>query len=137
MSTVEQDRCEHARENAKGWLASIEEMVEFFENSKPEGREANYTRDYEEAERTIHESVLSVRVRSGWYMPGSTVAQFEEFEILLTTGGPALRIIGGLDCYGEPISAELQMQDWGMPWTRYPASEATLLAFACCFYFGG
>jgi len=90
----------------------------------------------EDAERAIHESVVSIMVRDGWHQPGQPSDGAEEYKILLSTGGPALRIWGKLGKYGEPESAELQMQDWYLPWTRYPTREATLLAFAQCFYFG-
>lgn len=127
----------NAIHNAKGWLASIEEMVNALADSEPdETRDAAHDR--------IQESVLSVQVRGGWHTPGICRADTnrhgdeipEEYEILLSTSGPALRIFGRLSEYCEPESAELQMQDWGT-WTRYPAPEATLLEFARCFYFGG
>ena len=128
--TTERDNLEHARENAKGWLASIEEMLEVANKAASDSNR-------EEAEQTIHESVLSVLVRDGWREPGKPSEDgADEYEILLTTGGPALRIWGKLGDRGEPETAELQMQDWGTPWTRYPAAEATLLAFVSYFYFG-
>jgi hypothetical protein len=126
---MSEDKFEHARENAKGWLASIEEMLENLQNS------GEPTNRMEDAERTIHESVLSVMVRDEWREPGHPNEGPDEYEILLTTGGPALRIWGKLRD-GNPHTAELQMQDWGTPWTRYPAPEATLINFASCFYFG-
>jgi hypothetical protein len=130
--TVERDQFEHAKSNASGWLASIEEMISDLEADNPSRSE---TRD--EIEQRIHESVLSVMVRDGWRVPGTASDDgAEEYEILLTTGGPALRIWGKLSQYDDPETAELQMQDWGTPWTRYPAAEATLLKFAQCFYFG-
>lgn len=130
-TTKEHDQFEHAKENAKGWMASIEDML-----AKLKDQDGDPNCD--DARREIEESVLSVQVRSGWYNPGDdlTTNSAEEYEILLSTGGPALRIFGRLNQYCEPESAELQMQDWGTPWTRYPAPEATLLAFAQCFWFG-
>jgi hypothetical protein len=138
MSLRETVDMQSARENAKGWLASIEEMLAEFDAAKAKDRETNDMRDYERVEQ-IHESVLSVMVRDGWRQPGQTANEDEpdEYEILLSTGGPALRIWGKLDRFCAPSSAEMQMQDWGTPWTRYPAPEATLLAFAQCFWFGG
>ena len=124
-----QDKYENARQNAAAWLASIEEMLaaaKTQDNDNDHGRE-------------IEESVLSVQVRNGWYSPGDMNAQItdpDEYEILLTTGGPALRIYGQLNQHAEPDSAELQMQDWGVPWERFPASEETLLEFASYFWFG-
>jgi hypothetical protein len=60
----------------------------------------------------------------------------------MSTGGPALRIYGKLNRYGEPEDAELQVQDWFLPrskWAPEPYDEKyrdTLLAYASCFYFG-
>jgi hypothetical protein len=127
---IEQD---HAESNADGWAQSIIEMVNALADSEPdESRDAAHER--------IQESVLSVMVRDGWRAPGQTFAQdgAEEYEILLTTGGPAARIYGALDKYGEPGTAELQVQDWFKPWTRSknPITQDTLLEFARCFYFG-
>jgi len=88
----------------------------------------------------IQESVLSVEVRSAWYSPGDPDCRDmapEDFQILLTTGGPALRLIGELDEHCQPTRAVLQFQDWGTPWTDYYTGDMdTLLAFASCFYFG-
>lgn len=93
--------------------------------------------DREDAERRIQENALSVEVRSGWYTPGGDYPGAAEFNILLTTGGPAVRIRGTLNDYGEPGRAWLEVQDWGTPWTQYNgASQETLLAYARCFYFG-
>lgn len=124
----EHDQFEHAKSNAKGWLSSIEEMLAAIDK-------AGDSRAEESARQAIEESPLSVMVRDGWRQPGTTSDGAEEYEILLATGGPALRIWGRLGQHNEPNTAELQMRDWGTPWTRFPAAEETLLRFACCFYF--
>ena len=91
----------------------------------------------EEAREEIEQDPLSVQVRSGWYGPGEDPGAPEEFEILLATGGPAVRIIGELDQYGQPTRARLQSQDWGTPWTDYlGADRDVLLAYCGVFYFG-
>lgn len=97
----------------------------------------------EDARERIEESALSVQVRGGWYIPGEAhdrIGEPEEFEILLTTGGPALRIRGELDEHCQPRRAWLEYQDWGTPWTEFLGPEAPsqddLLAFASVFYFG-
>lgn len=91
--------------------------------------------DRDAAEQRIHEDALSVEVRSGWTSIGDKLEP-EEFSILLTTGGPAVRIRGELDD-GEPCRAWLEVQDWGTPWTQYyGASQSVLLDYARCFYFG-
>lgn len=92
--------------------------------------------DAETARERIQERPLSVQVRSGWTDPGGEM-EAAEFEVLLTTGGPALRIIGELDEHNEPDRAWLEYQDWGTPWTRYfPTEQETLLSFCRCLYFG-
>lgn len=105
----------------------------------------------EERETRIQEDVLSVEVRSGWYVPGARDADTKpaEYRILLCTGGPAVQIVGDLSEHGEPETAVMQVQDWFLPWTDfYPATkidhdtdehakaEEILLAYARCFYFG-
>jgi len=97
----------------------------------------------ESIEERLHEMPLSITVRDGWRMPGQpTDEQPEEFEILLGTGGPAVRIYGTLDRYGEPDQCQLQNQDWHTPWqaVRIPAADCpaapqALLKFCRCFYF--
>lgn len=90
----------------------------------------------EEARERIQEDALSVEVRSGWSSLGDSLSA-EEFCILLTTGGPAVRIRGELDEHLEPHRAWLEVQDWGTPWTQYfKAKQETLLAYAQCFCFG-
>jgi hypothetical protein len=133
MTISERDPYEGARENAKGWLASIEEMVANYNAAN----DTNITDTTDAARDHIEDNVLRVMVRNGWRNPCTADTEGpKEYEILLTTDGPALRIFGRLDEHCEPSSAELQMQDWGTPWHRYPAPEATLLAFAQVFYFG-
>jgi hypothetical protein len=59
------------------------------------------------------------------------------FELLLGTGGPAVRIVGDIGTFDEPSSARLEVQDWFKPWTEYTQAESdVLLAYAGCFYFG-
>lgn len=92
--------------------------------------------DREEAEQRIQEDALSIQVRSGWANIGDAL-NASEFEIMLTTGGPAVRIMGELDGNAEPDRAWLEVQDWGTPWTQYiPADQDTLLTYCRCFYFG-
>jgi hypothetical protein len=92
--------------------------------------------DEDAAREEIQESPLSVQVRSGWHNPGEE-SDAAEFEILLTTGGPALRIRGDLDEHKQPDRAWLEYQDWGTPWTQYfDVEQETLLEYCRCFYFG-
>lgn len=89
--------------------------------------------DEDDARKQAEESVLSVEVRSDRSTPGEPLEP-AEFCILLSTGGPALRIVGDLD-RGQPSRARMEWQDWGTPWTDYPA-DADLDEFANIFYFG-
>ncbi|MEE8466210.1 MAG: hypothetical protein V3S68_06990 [Dehalococcoidia bacterium] len=96
--------------------------------------------DAEDAEQRIHEDALSVQVRdSQWKSPGQAEYGPDQFEILLCTGGPAVRIMGEIDNNNEPDRAWLEYQDWGTPWTEYHGENYNgdaLLAYARCFYFG-
>ena len=125
----------HAEENAAAWYDNIADMMK----RRAEAREV----DVDDIDREIDQSPLSVEVRSPWYQPGSDPREHTpcEFCILLSTGGPALRIVGDLDDNGEPTTAQLQWQDWGTPWTEFwPAhsddARVTLLLFASRFCFG-
>jgi hypothetical protein len=95
--------------------------------------------DADSIRQQIQEGPLSVEVRSEWYTPGS-VALPGEFCILLSTGGPALRMIGELDEHGEVYGTpSLQWQDWGTPWTDLldvsDAEDKALETYAGCFYY--
>jgi len=92
--------------------------------------------DQDEARQLIEEDALEVQVRSGWVTPGEEMVP-EEFTILLCTGGPAARIRGELDQYGQPSRAWIEYQDWGTPWMQYiGADQDVLLDYARVFYFG-
>lgn len=127
----EKDR---AKQQAKAQLSSIIGMVVGMESTKDDDKQQ------EAALRIIQEDPLSVEVRTGWYTPGSKDnTEPAEYNILLCTGGPACRIIGDLDRYGEPESARIEYQDWGTPWTEYridSEEEAKVLLYARQFFFG-
>jgi hypothetical protein len=122
---------------AKAQLESIIEMVEAL--TEAEGHDNDDAR--EEAERAIHEDALEVSVRSDWYSLGADTDEMKptEYRILLCTGGPAVQIIGTLNTHGEPVTAQLQCQDWFQPWNFVVTTEddkAAMLRYAQCFYFG-
>ena len=128
---------EHAIQNAQSWWETIRDQIAAYDAVEDD--------DVEEAmSQRIEESALSVRVRDGWRQPGSTADGADEYEILLSTGGPALRIYGRLDRHGAPdLDPMLQWQDWGTPWTDFwpPNSndipyKETLRRWTEFFYFG-
>ena len=124
----------HALQNAKG---HIESMVEDFKKDQLL-QESNDYNQQDELRESILNNALSVEFRSGW-TTNSEKLEVEEFKILLTWGGPALQIIGGLDDYG-PVNPKMQYQDWGTPWTDFEITESqqdALNWFCNCFYFGG
>ena len=113
--------------NTYSWIA---ELVDRLDTDDDEQRE--------QVEQEIWESALEVSVRYDWHSPGGDDSQPTEYKILLSWGGPATQIVGGLSQYGEPETAELQAQDWFRPWETYNGGdESILLAFASQFYFGG
>lgn len=159
MKTEEQkeQQLSHAERNAEGWSDTITAAWEAYGFCLEEGegkylsREAkqvlkeqgydgtNYDQVAEGIEEAMREAPLSVEVRSDWHDPCCGPAIPEEFRILLSTGGPALRMMGELDrC--EPSRCWLEIQDWGTPWTRHfsrSAERATALRwFASLFYYG-
>tara|TARA_Y100000361_G_scaffold70237_1_gene62073 strand:- start:2 stop:400 length:399 start_codon:yes stop_codon:yes gene_type:complete len=125
----------HALENAKGHINS---MVEDFKKDQLLEKINDYEAQ-DQLKESILNSPLSVEFRSGWYSSLDDELVPEEFKILLSWGGPALRIIGELDNYG-PVNPKLQFQDWGTPWTDFEITEDQQNAlnwFCNCFYFGG
>ncbi len=157
----------HAEQNAAGWYSSIAELVAALEvdydrlaelTDLEDGKHLDVPEQEELAELTaaatiegdlqpdaeavrerIQEGPLSVEVRADWHPPGDMSMASYEFCILLSTGGPALRLMGDLDEFQQPTRAYLQYQDWGTPWIDYYAGEgsgAVLLTYARQFYFG-
>ena len=105
-----------------------EELTELEAAVKLDGEEV----DEETARERIEEDPLSLRIfgeRTGGEWEATS------YELLLGTGGPAVRFVGDLDGDGA-TSARLEVQDWFKPWTEYPADEDVLLTYAGCFYMG-
>ena len=131
MNTVTERN--HAEENAQEHLKSIIAMVTALDRGDKI--------DGQDAPDAIQESILGAEVRTDWHAPGDSDNKPSEYLILLSTGGPACRIIGDLDSYCLPTSAKLEYQDWGTPWTRYynnmtDEDDEKLLLYASQFYFG-
>lgn len=136
MTTETLEKPNHAIQNARGWLEEISRLVVALDDD-------GLTDDQREAARDeINEGPLSIRVRDGWRNAGveRDADSPEEYEILLSTGGPALRIYGELGGYSTPDDdPRLQWQDWGVPWTDYPLDSEQrghVATYARQFYFG-
>ena len=158
MKTEEREQLSHAEQNAEGWSDQITAAWEAYGFCLEEGegkylsREAKAVLKEHGFDGTNHDTVaewiadamreapLSVDIREGWKSPGEGASlEPTEFQILLSTGGPALRVMGELN-HGEPSRCWLEHQDWGTPWTRYFSRSAerasALLWFASLFYYG-
>ena len=70
--------------------------------------------DYDAALNAVLEDPLSVYVRSDWHDIGVEAGD-SEFQILLCTGGPAVRITGALE-NGCVYRAIIEYQDWFTEW---------------------
>jgi len=129
----------HALQNAIGHIESIVEDYErlsHLESLNPTTCEEE--EEIEQIKESILNSALSVEFRSGWTSNPDEL-EIEEFKILLTWGGPALRVIGDLNQYKEPENIKMQFQDWGTFWTDFEITEnqqEALNWFCNCFYFG-
>lgn len=124
-----------AKKQAGLHLQAIVELMQEFERA-----DMNDPARWEAAHSAIQQEPLDVRVRSGWHSLNAVApANPEEYEILLCTGGPAVRIHGDLED-GTPTTAHLEYQDWGTLWAPYrnaiKKERDHLLRFAEQFYYG-
>lgn len=127
------DDNKHAIDNAASWLSNIHDMVARLDEAV-----RNEPDKQDDIREEIQESPLAVEVRWGWHPPGEKDGGPEEYRILLTIGGPALRIIGELNPWNEPLTARLEWQDWGTPWTKFDTGsgdEKAMLTYAGEFYY--
>jgi len=135
------DNYERAKEQAQAQFNFIVEALTAFNIAqKSEFGAAEFDGEVLTEEKIItriQELPLSLEIQSCWHSPGQTAIE-GRFQILLCTGGPAVRIIGDLDKYYTPDSARLQMQDWLLDWKDFWLSsydEEILLDFSRLFSF--
>jgi hypothetical protein len=77
---------------------------------------------YQDAIEQLQEEPLSIeRISTDWR------AEEHEWEILLSTGGPAARIVVRTDRYGCVLRADYQFQDWFEPWTSAENQDEQLI----------
>lgn len=120
-------------------LAELRQGVELDQHEQDELAElesmANGCESYDEAEQMIWDAPLSIMLSGRWPVRREPVA--DGFEILLSTGGPATRIIGDLDDHMQPYNCKLQAQDWFTPWETYDGADGEILERYCQnFYLG-
>ena len=141
MTTLTKEN--HALENCIGHLESMEEDFKTY-------TKAEESDDYEkqdEIRESIHNSALSIQVRANEWQDSKNFfsdcerkdrVKPDQFNILISWGGPALRVVGGLNQYQQPEKPSLQYQDWGTPWTAHDLTEDQehILCWWCSmFYF--
>lgn len=123
---------EHAIANGRAWFETIRDQLQRLKTACRTNDDAAY----EALRQEIQDSPLTVDVRSGWHSVGAQ-SEPEEFQILLATGGPALRIVGRLGRFNCPEQSRMEWQDWGTPWTECTfADSGTLDAWTAQFWFG-
>lgn len=123
-----------AERNARAHVQDITDMIQRYHKAQAD----NNDNLIDEISREIDESILSLEVNNGWYVPG-TEHKPEQFRILLSTGGPACRIEGILDNYCYPEKVEVQFQDWFTSWEILSITEEeeeALLEYARFLYYG-
>lgn len=135
-----------AERQALNWLTKIEEAMCQLAAAQDSYRLRSETSDEtQDAEKidllvsALQNDVLSLRVRSDWHDPSGESGSPFEFEILLSWGGPSVRLYGILSEYMEPMEVWIEHQDWGLPWRRLPATpdvRAKLLQYSKLFWFG-
>ena len=121
----------HAAANAAAWCETILDQLARLQVACQESDET-----YDVIREEIQQSALSLQVRSDWEELGTDLEP-GELCILLSTGGPALRIVGDLGRFNCPKDCRMEYRDWGTPWTEYRAiGSAVLDSWAAQFYWG-
>jgi hypothetical protein len=134
-TTIERTESAHAIHNAKGHLETIYGSwlaIQWLADGNRDGNDLNadarqILRDHgwdgtneddtrEAIEQALREGPLSIETRADWISPSEVAGEAVEFRILISTGGPALRVVGDL----SPITnVSMEWQDWFTPWTTY------------------
>jgi hypothetical protein len=129
MTTATQN---HAVENAQAWYETILDQLSRLKAGCRQSNEA-----YETVRQEILESPLEIAVRSSWQTLGADLKP-AEFYILLSTGGPALRIRGELGhLFNCPENCRLEYQDWRTSWQEFSGADSAILdSYAAQFCFG-
>lgn len=122
------DRLANATNNGLAHLETIEALLEALDQLQddpdhPQEVEGETFEDADEVLERLHELPLEVAHRAGWFNPGEQMeAELAEVMILLSTGGPACRVLLDMERLW-PHGAELQVQDWGTAWTAAPITR--------------
>lgn len=142
LASLEDDVCESHANHAEfahqdAVKALTEWRAEYAEELKELEEQASGWVSLDAVQTDIQNDPLDIKVRADWSNPGEQ-ASASEFQILLCTGGPAVRIMGELDEHMQPCRAWLEYQDWGTPWAHAVGviEQDVLLQYCQQFYFG-
>jgi len=134
----------HALRNAEAHIAGwVDAYAGYNQLVSGESDEVTYDgetfTDEAELANRVQETALDLQVRSPWHSPGMGDSTPAEFQVLVTTGGPAFRIIGELDQHNHTVNVRAEHQDWGTPWTGVDLDNEQQEAvdwFAGLFFYG-
>ena len=90
--------------------------------------------DQEEAIQAIQDDALEILTRGDWHGALDNGSEDVELQVLLCTGGPAVRIIADLE-EGMVSDSRVEYQDWGTPWTvlhPYTDEDKQAVREYCC-----
>lgn len=133
LAIAHEQSADHAQENGQAYMAEIARLLRVYQRCI----QYNHHDWADNIRERIEEMPLSVLVRSAWHTPGAGDDEPGEYELLLSTGGPALRITGELNAFEQVETAELQCQDWFTPWRSVEGQDQdTLREFANFFWYG-
>lgn len=144
-TTREDDNLAGAKRNGRGHAETIIALHAAYQALESGAESADVEGDeYTDSEAVLErarEIPLEVSVRRGWESPGQDEpAEAEEYRILLSTGGPALRLVGTLSSGSPGSEPVMEVQDWGTPWTEFDPNlegwDEAAEWFVGCFYFG-
>ena len=141
MEATEKDT-DRAERQARAKLDSIVDVIHAIATAQATDEDVEYEGEMLDRDTLIQyaqENALSVQVKAGWHSPGSE-SEDEEFEILLCTGGPAVRITGDLGQFNTPENPQIEYQDWFTSWIPYhnttAEEDSDLQEYCELFYFG-
>ena len=122
----------YALQNAIGHIESMVKDYEEFsylESLNPTTNEQEER--LEEIRENVINSALSVEFRSGWYSElydRVRIGEPAEFKILISWGGPALRVIGEIE-ENFAVNPKLQYQDWGIYFVYIQKYDIILIVY--------
>ena len=102
---------ERAQASYDGWASWVRAITDAMEHAYDYDHEDRF----EELETQIQEDPLSIdQIDHNFRCDGDT------WEVLMSTGGPATRLIVETDPDGDVTWATYEFQDWGEGWTPAP-----------------